>query len=229
MNGRRGRGYYHKNRRYAGIVGVEYKHIDTFQDKDINTADYNKANVWDPTIPGVLVSVATGTAENQRIGKKIWVKRLTVKGTIGGGSAAATVTGHSDNTYECWLVMDKQTNGTAMAAADFAEDDQTGVVFRNWEKSTRFTVLDHFKITTTARFTGMTATTAQWVESEESFVMSKTWPGSGLRINFSGVGDTIADIVDNSFHLVMAISSHFGNEYAAEGIFRTNTRMVYQG
>jgi len=82
--------------------------------------------------------VPQGNTESERIGRKIRVKKMSIKGIL--TLAAATAEANSSAAVKLMMVMDTQTNGSAFAATDLLETDAFSS-FNNLANSSRFRVL----------------------------------------------------------------------------------------
>ncbi len=118
-------GYYG---RFAGPSG-ELKFFDTDLDDAVvvvGMAIYN------------LTIVPEGNGESDRIGRKMTIKRIHIRGNV---SIAANATmANSSDTVIGMLVQDTQTNGAQYTAADLLDTDSFKS-FRNLANSKRFKIL----------------------------------------------------------------------------------------
>ncbi len=113
----------------ARVSTGELKFFDTDVDDATVAAGMNIQN---------LCIVPEGNGESARIGRKMTIKKIHVKGSIE-LFAASTFTTSSD-TVICMLVQDTQTNGAAFVATDLIDTD-IFKSFRNLANSKRFNVL----------------------------------------------------------------------------------------
>lgn len=116
--------------RYAA-TGAETKFFDTDLDATIggisNTLEKVNLNI-----------IPQGTTESTRIGRKVVLKKLNVKGII---SLPTTATAASTSTVvKVLIIQDKQTNGAAFGATDLWDTDSISS-FNNLANSSRFRVL----------------------------------------------------------------------------------------
>ncbi len=118
-------GYYG---RYTGR-NAELKFLDT---------DVDDAVVASVLGVNEITIIPQGDSESERIGRKITIKSIHVKGTVKLEDAATSAT--ATDCVTCMLIQDKQTNGAAMTAAQFLEVDDFES-FRNLANSGRFRVL----------------------------------------------------------------------------------------
>ena len=92
-----------------------------------------------PTLGAVFLlnGIAPGTGASQRIGKKIILRNLLIRCSIGSGNTGANV---FRGMVRVLAVYDKQTNATAPTVADILEYQQ-GVSPMNMNNRDRFVVL----------------------------------------------------------------------------------------
>ncbi len=114
--------------RYAGS-GSEAKFFDTDVADAVVAANMTVNN---------LTVIAEGNGESNRIGRKITVKSIHIKGHI--TLPATTASNATSDNVLCKLILDTQTNGTAMVAADLLDTDVINS-FNNLANSGRFKVL----------------------------------------------------------------------------------------
>lgn len=106
-----------------------------FKDTDIGTAIGAIAATFEKSNLNV---VEQGDAENERVGRKITIRNIYVKGTLklAGPTAAANAT----ETVTLMILVDTQTNGAGFGATDFLEANEWNS-YRNLANQTRFKVL----------------------------------------------------------------------------------------
>ncbi len=124
-------GYY--GRRGARLAGfaVERKFFDTNVGTSIGTVA-NSLEIRE------LAIVPQGDTESERIGRKIQIKSLDVKGHL--LLNASTTSAATSTMVRMLVVQDKQTNGAVFTATDLLEADNW-ISFNNLANSSRFRVL----------------------------------------------------------------------------------------
>ncbi len=144
-----------------GRGGAETKFFDT----DVSAIIAAIATGMEASL---LTIIPQGTTESQRIGRKVTLKRLDVKGTITLPTVAVAAS-TSDN-VRILIVCDKQTNGAAFAATQLWDDDDFGS-FNNLANSHRFQVLasKNFNFSASAGSGRGTTDTLSWGEVTKSF------------------------------------------------------------
>jgi len=123
-------GYYGRFRGRRANAGGELKFFDTV----LAATNVPAVGVVNPN----LNIVATGDGEQNRIGRKIQIKSVWLKGsaTLLTSATAAAAT----DTVRMILVQDKQANGAAFAVTDVLQNaDYLG--FRNVANTSRFNIL----------------------------------------------------------------------------------------
>lgn len=138
--------------RYSGAA-AEKKFFDT----NINDTDVAATM----TINNLTI-VPEGNGESDRIGRKICVKKIHIKGVL--KLDPATAAASTADYVICQIVQDTQTNGAAFVATDLIETDEFKQ-FRNLANSTRFKVL--WKKVYTLRASGAAPSGAALVFGED--------------------------------------------------------------
>ncbi len=85
-----------------------------------------------------LTVVPEGNGESERVGRKINIKSIHVRGSL--TLPSTTTMADTSDVVICMLVQDTQTNGAAFAATDLLDTDGF-TSFRNLANSTRFRIL----------------------------------------------------------------------------------------
>jgi len=141
------KGFYRSVGYYGRTTGAELK----FKDQTLQIAVPPdlvppSAAITTSAVPnltgGLLENIIQGTGMDQRIGRKIVVKSIDVKGFVGGTSASLA------DIVSCWLVLDKQANGTFPVTADIVQDNtvpQCSAQF-NLTNVNRFRILKKWNI-----------------------------------------------------------------------------------
>lgn len=169
--------------------------------------------------PLSLVVPTVGAALNQRVGRKIRIHKIKVHGTIFVAQQAAQAAADACTKLRIVLVQDKQTNAAQMTGAQLFNDATNGNTtlqsFQNPNNFGRFHVLkDKMMSISNLNLTG-SPTTADVIQASARYnfkfnVNFKT----PVEVHFNATnGGTVADIVDNSFHLLAACDN---NAYAPQ-------------
>jgi len=188
-----------------------------------STTVWGASNVADPTaypVAGIntLFAPTQGTAINNRLGRKVFVHRLRMKGMLfqPGGLITGTIGQSPQQLVRLILFCDKQTNATQVGPATLMSAysaSRSAVItsFQNRDQVGRFEVYKDKTFvmptpTVSAYWDG--AATQQYQEGVvKPFKFTVTFK-TPMQICFNALsGGTIGDIVDNSFHLFAQCSS----------------------
>lgn len=198
------------NRRVGGFQGLELKFFDTsVQAAALTSSAALTGAEVDPTTLDCLNSMTQGPGEQQRLGRNISMKSITVKCHFHVPIEEAAAAPESDIECLIALVLDKQTNLAQMDSEDvftnkMASAKGNNLLFRNVEHTDRFQVLASRKITLRPRL-GMTQAAGDnnysWGGPSKEVTLFKRWKGKKVLFKQGATG-TIADIEDNSLHIV---------------------------
>lgn len=170
--------------------------------------------------PQCLFAPTVGSALNQRIGRSVLVRKIKVRGTLEqGGRSGAIGAGTLDlgTKVRVLLVQDMQTNAAQMTGAALLNDSPGGAPttiesFQNPNNFGRFRVLkDKTFIMQNPNFTvgetaaGTFGSYQQGLVRDFKFNVNFKTP---VKVQFNATnGGTVADIVDNSFHVIAGLVS----------------------
>lgn len=146
--GKKARGYYRIGGYYGrfgrGGMGVNKPEFK-FKDTDITTP-------IDVGLGGTLISpslnlVNQGNGESEMIGRKLTIKRISIRGSINfqANTAVGLANIGSDNRVRLMMVLDTQCNGSSATAALLMENQEIHS-FLNLENKSRFKVLKEWTI-----------------------------------------------------------------------------------
>jgi len=202
--------YRRRNVQTAGSLGIELKKFDTYVTAQncVNTA---AGAEFDPAPAGCLFSPEEGNQFNQREGRKVMMKSIEIRGTV--DHAVKQDQADIPNTVyiRVSLVLDKQTNGFSMGSEDYYQDT-AGLDFlslRNPTKSSRFVTLwdRTFTLTVSAAGTDGNNTNSAGYGGK-SFHIFKRF---NIPVEFYANNGTIADITNNSLHMLAIANSTTAN------------------
>lgn len=169
--------------------------------------------------PLCLFAPTVGSALNQRIGRSVLVRKIKVSGqVILPASLTLATTWQSDAPYppvkvRLLLVQDMQTNATQMAASallnDASDTGSTLVSYQNPNNFGRFRVLkDKYIILDNVNISHVDVPSVGTYVAEQGLVRSFKFNinfKTPVKVQFNATnGGTVADIVDNSFHIICA-------------------------
>lgn len=156
--------------------------------------------------PACLFAPIPGSNLNNRVGRKCFVKKIKVKGSIN-MPAQATGGGDAGNVVRVVLVQDTQTNAAQMTGAQLFQDataaNTTINTFQNPNHFGRFRVLKdkEFSFNPLAITTVNTTDVVQaGIEKNFKFTVVFKKP---VEVKFNAtIAGTVGDIIDNSFHII---------------------------
>jgi len=168
--------------------------------------------VLDPTGLDTLFCPTQGNDISNREGRSCWVYNIKIAGClVVNPDPGYTVAADTPPVIRLILCMDKQTNGTQMVGTDLISSG-TGApmlyAFQNTSTFGRFQVLKDMLVTCPPYNLAWDATESEFKQSSVSlpFKMKYKWK-SPLKIDFNSTNSgAVADITNNSFHLLAAES-----------------------
>ncbi|AUM61617.1 capsid [uncultured virus] len=158
--------------------------------------------------PLCLFAPTVGAGLNQRIGRKVKVMKVKLHYELNVSQQAAQAAGDAGSYIRLLLVLDKQTNAAQMTSAALLNDgtaaDTTICAFQNPNNFGRFKVLKEkhhtFQSPSTFNDAATTGATYGLVQKGKMSYRFKV----PLHVNFNATnGGTVADIIDNSFHIII--------------------------
>lgn len=183
---------------YKGGSAGELKWIDV----DLADSTLAAGGVFLPT-NGDLPLIAAGTGESQRVGRKVWIKKILMKySLILAATAGATINPAQDR-VRVILYHDKQCNGAIPAAAIIL---QTVTVngFRNMENIGRFNILyDKIHVMNCVAAAGDGAAN----DSAPMARQGKFYKNCNIPIEYSGTAGTIGEIRSNNLCLLVVANN----------------------
>lgn len=165
--------------------------------------------------PACLFAPKVSAALNGRIGRQVCMKKVKMRGFVNVAPQNAQSAADSPTEIRMMLVMDMQTNAAPMTAAQLMRD--AGVAgttlnsFQNPNNFGRFKVLREkiLKIDdlNLANDTGATGGIVQ-AGRNIPWKMGYNFGKAGVIVKFNSTnGGTVADIIDNSLHYIIAVNS----------------------
>lgn len=142
---------------------------------------------------GQLCLVPQGATQSTRVGRKITIKSLEIKGSIGSGSGNKA----SCDITHLYVVLDKQCNGAAATYADVFDTTlnaaSTGTHMRNMANIGRFVVLKHFISKIQPVTGGAVAETAEGAD----FTYVQFFKKMNLPVEYSGNSAPVPEVITN--------------------------------
>lgn len=202
------------NPRTGGFLGIELKFLDVSSTTPHALTAPTAANGGEiqPTAgcTGCLSAPAQGDGEQQRDGRKIIMRSIFIQGFLRIPIQANQSAIDAAGTVYLALVWHKQTNGATINSEDVftnpsANTFMAAAPFRNMTNTTRFTVLQSMQIPLPQVEAVFDGTNIEQSGYEIPFKMSKSM---NIPVSFTtGTTADVANVVDNSLHLVGYVSS----------------------
>lgn len=158
----------------------------------------------DPTTLNTLFVPEKGAGINERIGRKVNLLKLRVKGTVIVAPQGAQTAGDARAVIRLALVQDMQTNATQVQGEEVF-DGTTGTgatavnAFQSLENLGRFKVLKDKHVV-------LQNPNAIDTDKQQGLARTFKWDvifSKPVSVSFNATnGGTVADIVDNSFHVL---------------------------
>lgn len=193
-----------RNNREGGFIGLEKKFVDESEAVAVVQNDNMLGLEVDPSPANCIGSTAQGDGESSRDGIKYTIVMIYVKGTV----IVFDQTGQStlDDSPECFvaLVQDKNSNGAQGASEQVFTNPSTVNYLctrplRNIQYAHRYTVHDSVHMTFGQRaVTGVPPNIlVEGISRPFALTMKRRVP-----VHCTGTTNGIANIEDNSFHLI---------------------------
>jgi len=194
------------NLRTGGFIGIENKFYDT----GINSTTVPQTTAGAEMDPAANVSclnaIAQGDGESNRDGRQCKLTSIQVKGYVARGTSSDGADVAISPLVRVLIVWDKQTNGVQLNSEDVLQDAAFDDVnsLRNAQYMRRFQVLydQTFELGPLTAGTDGANTISQAGPTKRFDFYKKI----NIPVNFTGTTADIANITDNSIH-VMAIAS----------------------
>ncbi len=205
---------YHTVPRTRGVYAQgELKYFDTFLNPVAipASADWT-ATEFSPATILTLFDPTQGNAISQRIGQKAQLHKLKLKGTI--NVPAQTNQTDADSSAQCRVILfqDMQTNATQAQGEELMRTEGTAPKnvnsFQNFNEFGRFRVWKDKTMTLMSPSISFDGTNIEQSGLSRAFKFNLNFSKDPIAVRFNATnGGTIADIVDNSFHVLAICSS----------------------
>ena len=190
----------------------EMKYFDTERTAtSVSNAGTWNTSMLDPATVNTLFAPAVGSAINQRIGREVKVHKIKIRGAVQVTAQSGESTADAATQLRLILVQDTQTNAAQMTGnllmtnAPSAASIGSVNSFQSLANVGRFRVLkDKQFVMMNPNMANDTQATGGLVQQGliKTFKMTYT-PKVPISVRFNATnGGTIADIVDNSFHVM---------------------------
>jgi len=196
-----------RNVRTAGFLGIEKKFYDTLYNQTAVATTAAGAEADPAGNLKCLNAITQGDGESSRDGRRCIIKSIQVKGFIDADVKSDLADVSSGKKVRVLLVLDKQTNAAQLNSEDVLKDaatiDMTSL--RNLQYSQRFKVLHDRVYTLTCGAAGTDgANTNSMAWNTAHFNIFKN---VNIPVNYTGTTEDIANIVDNSLHIIAVAST----------------------
>lgn len=201
------------------LASSEMKYFDSLR----SAATVSESTDWtgteiDPTTVNTLFAPTEGAAINQRIGRKVHVYKIKIRGVISPGVDMDQTDQLVQQSWRLILFQDMQTNGSQAQGEQLMTPPSTATTalafsaFQNINNFGRFRVLKDKIIYGRDRTAGTDgANTTSQASALVPFKCSYNFK-KPVQTTFNATnGGTIADIVDNSYHLLLQASGSPGS------------------
>lgn len=203
------------NYRKGGYERLEQKFVDTGSTGSF--IDNWIGGEMDPTAASLLClnAIEQGDGESQRIGRKVTVTGIYIRGSVNLEPSAASSPGPgSERKVRIVLVQDKQTNGAQLNAEDVMANSAIipENAFRNLQFDKRFKILGDKTISlnyTAGSYDGTNPGYSGMNKHFQFFIPMK------MEVTFNATTRTVSAITDNSLHLVGVGSTVVNFDYVA--------------
>lgn len=190
----------------GGVIG-EMKYFDTFVDQ-VQIPGSNAAwlnTTIDPSTYNTLCVPVVGAGYNQRIGKEIKVLKIKIRGQIKANETQIATGSFNGYSVRFGVFQDMQTNATqanaSLVMSPTPTDEGAPYTFQNIDNFGRFKVLkDKIVTLQDPNLIGAAPTIGQNGLTKTFKMSIKFRQPVNIRFNQAN-GGTIADIIDNSFHV----------------------------
>lgn len=199
-----------RNWQSGGFLGIEKKFYDTYVTDGVLVTTAASAEFDPAANVSCLNAMAEGDGESNRDGKKILMKSVEVNGHVNTTLQADQADAVNAVTVRVWLVLDTQTNGAQMDSEKFLLDTAgvDSLSLRNLKYSSRFkTLACKTMVLAPSNSHGDGANTGSVAGSIRPFRFFKRL---NIVTNFSNTSADIANIVDNSLHIIAVASAVAG-------------------
>ncbi len=186
-------------------------------DQFLTTSAITASSDWtgtekDPATTNCLFAPAPGTGINQRVGRQVTIKKVKIRGIIRVPAQINQTAPDDAAIVRLMLVKDMQTNGAQMQGEELmstpaANALNTVLGFQSTANFGRFSVIKDKFVPIQDPNVAYDGTNMEQQGITRHFKMNYK-PYGGLKVRFNATGgSTVADIVDNSLHMIAQCSS----------------------
>ncbi len=217
-----------RNARIGGFLGIENKFYDNLLSSSaISAPSDGSAGEHDPGGADGLNTVDQGDGESQRDGRQIVMKKISITGLISCVPQISVTATDTNPVVFIALVLDMQTNGATLNSENVYINPLSTSLgaaspLRNLQFTKRFRVLKTRTLTLDQPTVVWDGTNIEQGGMHKAFQMHVNL--NNLVVNFSGTTADIANIVDNSLHIIAYTSST-----TCAPTINYNSRLRFQG
>lgn len=219
------------NRRTGGFLGQELK----FYDQNLNTRAISTSlslvgGVADPNGSiEALNAVPQGDGESQRDGRRITMKSIYIRGQIHRLPQENQGLNFDAVSVFVALVLDTQTNGAQLSSEDVfvnvvATQQTVASPLTNLQFTSRFTVLKSQQFDLSIDTVGGNPGGADKFYPGKVKTFNWFCPLNDMAVTYKGTTEAVANIVDNSLHVIAFKTSNDGNTQ-----LNYNSRLRFMG
>ncbi len=199
------------NARIGGYLGIETKFYDQkLIASTLTGATDATGGEHDPSATVLMNTVVQGDGESNRDGRKITMKNIYIQGHIDVPLKANQTA--TNQAFICMiaLVLDTQTNGATIASENVFTNPGASIKtaaqpFRNLQFTKRFRVLKRLEIQGHQQEPVWDGTNLEFMGYQLPFKIYVDL--KNIRVLYSATTETVANITDNSLHLIAYVSN----------------------
>lgn len=217
-----------RNVRTGGFLGIELKFYDASLINDSLSAPADATGgEHDPSATVLMNTVTQGNGEEQRDGRQIVMKKISIKGVVTVPVQTNQTATDESATVFIALVLDTQTNGATINSEDVytnkgANAATAASIFRNLQNVKRFQILKTVNL-------HLPHVEGVWDGTNIEFSgYKKPWQMhvnlGNISVNYTASTETVANISDNSLHLIA-----FANTTGLNPSISYNSRLRFVG
>lgn len=192
--------------RTGGFIGLENKFVDYQR----GVGNFSLAwGLLNPTAAITQGITAQGDGPSNRDGKRYTIHKLYIRGVIGFPQVLADTSPQQQQICRLMLVLDRQSNGANLTPANVVANTTVPVnATQNLENTSRYRVLRDKTYYVRPQIVIQNGTTPTFANQQavQTFKMTVKFP-KGLVVNMNNTTADIANVVDNSIHLMGVATS----------------------
>lgn len=221
--------FYNKNWVKSGLMSIENKFFDASRGvTTINVVTDCSSSEYDPTTLNCLNAPTQGTGASNREGDFYRIHSVSVSGQIQVAAQADQSAADVSPFVRVYLVQDKFTNATQLSSEDvFVNPGASAALASNpmrvIKNEQRFKILDTALVQIVPPTMSYDGTNVEQSGQSQPFYLSYVWP-RGLKVSCIANGGTMADIRDNSLHIIA-----FSNSSGLPAQIAYNSRIRFSG